>query len=73
MEITLELDTSPIDYLAFTAKQTTISLSIYVKNKNNIITEMEITSMISFAKLNRLAFNSIVVEPEQIRFLFFIK
>ena len=76
MEITLELNTEPIDFLAWTVKQSTNTLSIFITNKGmhkNIITQIEITSMLNFASINNLRFNSIIVDDELIRFLFFIR
>ena len=76
MEITLELNTEPIDFLAWTVKQSNNTLSIFIKNKGmqkNTITQIEITSMLDFASINNLRFNSIIVDDELIRFLFFIR
>ncbi len=73
---TLELNTEPINFLAWTVKISTNTLSIFIKNKDmqkNIITQIEITSMLDFASINNLRFNSIIVDDELIRFLFFIR
>ena len=73
---TLELNTEPINFLAWTVKISSNTLSIFIKNKDmqkNTITQIEITSMLDFASINNLRFNSIIVDDELIRFLFFIR
>ena len=67
----LNLNTKPIDFLAWTIKHTNISLTIITKGY--IITQITIVSMIEFAELNNLIFNSAYYDNEEIHFLFFYK
>ena len=67
----LNLNTRPIDFLAWTIKHTNFSLTIIIKG--HIITEITTKSMLEFAELNNLMFNSAYFENEEVHFLFFLK
>ena len=67
----LNLNTKPIDFLAWTIKHTNISLTIITKG--HIITQITIVSMLEFAELNNLIYNSAYFENEEIHFLFFYR
>ena len=67
LDMTKELDTTPIDFMAWTTIKTDLGISFFVNG--NIASEIEIKAMMAFAKLNNLFFNSVDFYNGKICFL----